>query len=148
MKLQTRYKSSTPVVSAHRGYSSRYPENTLLAFEKAVELGVDIVEFDVRESSDGELVIIHDAMLDRTTDGSGPVNSHSLVELKRLNAACWRGPHDTGMRIDSPSSAERIPTLEEALSALSGKVGLNIQVYTNRQDSLEAIIKLYLKYEW
>ena len=105
IKLKTRYqRSSKPVVTAHRGFSGRYPENTLLAFEKAVELGVDIVEFDVRATSDGELVIIHDALLDRTTDGSGSVSSHTLADLKRLNAAYWRGPHNTGIRIDAPRS--------------------------------------------
>ena len=134
-------------MTAHRGFSGHYPENTLLAFSKAVELGVEIVEFDVRESSDGALVILHDALLDRTTEGSGPVNAFSLAELKCLNATYWRGPHDTGKRMPFPEGEERIPTLEEALALLAGKVGLNIQVYTDSRTSLEKILRLYLDYD-
>ncbi len=145
--LRSRYGVyGKPVVTAHRGFSGRYPENTLLAFQKAIEQGVDIVEFDVRESSDGALVIMHDAFLDRTTDDKGPVNGHSLRELKRLNATYWQGPHDTGVRTASPAYREGIPTLEEALAALAGRVGLNIQVYTDHPSSLERIVQLYLQY--
>ena len=136
-----------PVVTAHRGFSGRYPENTLLAFTKAVELGVDIVEFDVRESSDGALMIMHDSSLDRTTDGKGLINGCSLAELKRLNATYWKGPHDTGVRCDIPAGKEGIPTLEEALSLLAGRVGLNIQVYTDSRASLERVIQLYLAHD-
>jgi len=135
------------VVTAHRGFSGKYPENTLHAFNKAVELGVDIVEFDVRQSADGELVVIHDATVDRTTDGTGPVTSHTVAELKALNAGYWRGTHDTGQRTAEPVDDVTIPTLEEALSTLSGRAGLNIQVYTDTPDALERIITLYLDHE-
>lgn len=145
--LRSRYGVyGKPVVTAHRGFSGHYPENTLLAFEKAIELGVDIVEFDVRESSDGALVILHDALLDRTTDGKGPVKGLPLSELKCLNATFWQGPHDTGVRTAAPAGEEFIPTLEEALAALAGRVGLNIQVYTDHPASLERIVQLYLQY--
>lgn len=148
MNLPARYDSSTrPVVTAHRGFSGKYPENTLLAFTKAYELGADIVEFDVRESSDGELVIIHDALLDRTTNGTGRVDQHKTIELKRLNASYWQGPHDSGRRLSKPSADVNIPTLEEVLSGFAGKVGLNIQVYTERRQSLEKIVRLYHHYE-
>ena len=60
-------------VAAHRGWCSKYPENTMIAFQKALELGVDQIETDVRVSADGELVLIHDATVDRTTDGEGLV---------------------------------------------------------------------------
>ena len=148
LNLRSRYGfHGKPVVTAHRGFSGRYPENTLPAFEKALELGVDIIEFDVRESSDGALVILHDALLDRTTDGKGPVNGHSLSELKRLNATYWQGTHDTGVRSAAPVCQEGIPTLEETLAVLAGRVGLNIQVYTDHPASLERIVKLYLRYD-
>ena len=58
---------------AHRGFSGRYPENTMLAFEKALEAGAEGIEFDVHLTKDGQLVIIHDELLDRTTDGKGLV---------------------------------------------------------------------------
>jgi glycerophosphoryl diester phosphodiesterase len=148
MNLRSLYQRKTcPVVTAHRGFSGRYPENTLLAFRKAVEIGVDVVEFDVRETSDGELVILHDALLDRTTNGSGPVGNRTLAELERLNATYWQGPHDTGRRTDGPLGDEAIPTLAEALGLLAGKVGLNIQVYADSPDALDRIIGLYLEHE-
>ena len=71
-------------VFAHRGFSGRYPENTMLAFEKAVELGVDGIELDVHLSKDGELVIIHDEKVDRTCNGTGKVKDMTLAELKEL----------------------------------------------------------------
>lgn len=70
---------------AHRGYSARYPENTLLAFEKAVAAGADMIELDVHLSQDGRLVVIHDERIDRTSNGTGAVADLSLAELKRYN---------------------------------------------------------------
>ena len=84
-------------VAAHRGFCAKYPENTMLAFKKAIELGVDQIETDVRITKDNELVLIHDATLDRTTNGTGKVCDYTLDELKKLDAG--RG--------------EQIPTLRE-----------------------------------
>ncbi|NLB68415.1 MAG: hypothetical protein GX804_01840 [Lentisphaerae bacterium] len=131
------------VLTAHRGWSGQYPENTLNAFEKAVEAGVDIVEFDVRETADGEFVVIHDPTLERTTNGAGPVSQKRLSELKRLNASFWVGPHDTGYRATAPLNDETIPTLEEAFYCLSGTVCMNVQVYVNKPASLEKIVRMY-----
>lgn len=74
-------------IYAHRGYSGAYPENTMLAFKKALEAKADGIELDVQLSKDGQVVIIHDETLDRTTTGSGRVFDHSLAELKKFNAA-------------------------------------------------------------
>src|SRR5215213_11586194 len=71
-----------PLVIAHRGGAGLWPENTLYAFEKANELGVDVIEIDVRSTSDGTLVVMHDATIDRTTDGVGRVSEMTLAELK------------------------------------------------------------------
>ena len=91
----------------HRGYSGKYPENTLLAFEKAIEAGVDGIEFDVQFSKDGHLVIIHDETLDRTTNGKGRVKDLSLDELKALDAsASFTGKY----------GIVNIPTLDEVLA--------------------------------
>lgn len=91
-------------VYAHRGYSGKYPENTMLAFKKAAETGCDGIELDVQLTKDGEAVIIHDESLDRTTDGTGYVKDYTLEELKRLNAAAaWKGAY----------GPEKIPTLDE-----------------------------------
>lgn len=72
---------------AHRGFKGAYPENTMLAYEKAIETGADGIEFDVHLTKDSELVIIHDETLDRTTDGGGLVKDKTLHELKKLNAS-------------------------------------------------------------
>ena len=72
---------------AHRGFSGKYPENTMLAFEKAVEIGADGAELDVQLTKDGEVVIIHDETIDRTTDGKGYVVDYNYEELSKFNAS-------------------------------------------------------------
>lgn len=86
-------------VAAHRGLSEKFPENTLEAFSAAIEIGVDQIETDVRISKDGELVIIHDATVDRTTDGTGAVNEKTLAELKALDAGIKKGEEFAGCKI-------------------------------------------------
>src|SRR3990172_7158952 len=83
---------------AHRGASALAPENTMAAFEKAVELGADVIELDLHMSRDGELVVIHDDTLDRTTDGRGVVHELNLKDLKRLDAGRWVGKEFAGER--------------------------------------------------
>ena len=94
-------------VIAHRGYSGRYPENTMLAFEKAVEAGCDAIEMDVQLTKDGEVVVIHDERIDRTTDGTGFVKDYTAGELQRFNAAKLF-PHITEF--------QHIPTFDEYCS--------------------------------
>lgn len=111
----------TFVVSAHRGGAAYAPENTLAAFENALRLGVDELEMDTQLSADGELVVIHDDTLDRTTDCSGAVNSKTLAEIRACDAAYWFSP---GQSTTSPSEDRahplrsrgiRVPTLREVL---------------------------------
>jgi glycerophosphoryl diester phosphodiesterase len=104
---------------AHRGASALAPENTIAAFERAVELGADAIEFDIHLSRDGELVVIHDDTLDRTTDGSGPVRERRLGELMRLDAGRWFGEGFAG---------QRIPRLDEVLDRFAGKVPLALEI--------------------
>lgn len=106
-------------VSAHRGGARCRPENTLAAFRHAVALGVHQIEFDVRGTADGEIVVIHDATLDRTTDGAGKVCDRTLAELRRLDAAQGWRPEFAG---------EPIPTLDEALAVLPSDVWVNVQI--------------------
>lgn len=98
-----------PQVVAHRGASGEAPENTLTAFRRALEMGVDAVELDVHLCADGEAVVIHDFLVDRTTDAKGLVNDLPLDALRRLDAGRWFGEEFAG---------ERIPTLAEALELL------------------------------
>ena len=107
---------------AHRGFSGRYPENTMLAFQKALDAGADGIEFDVHLSKDGELVIIHDELLDRTTNAAGLVQDRTLRELRELDASA-----------DFPGvyGKNQIPTLEEYFELIRGKnILTNIEIKT------------------
>jgi len=84
---------------AHRGASGYAPENTRAAFERAIEMGADMVETDVQLTLDGELVLIHDDHVDRTSDGLGPVADYSLDELRQLDMGAWFGDGFAGERI-------------------------------------------------
>ena len=101
-----------PIWIAHRGASLSTPENTLAAIEEAVKLRADGVEFDVRGTRDGRIVLMHDDSLDRTTTGSGKVRDLSLRQIRRADAGLKKGRRFAG---------ERVPTLREALRALKGK---------------------------
>ncbi len=104
---------------AHRGHSANAPENTLAAFRQAMAQGVEGIEFDVRLSADGVPVVIHDEVVDRTTNGSGVVREMTVAELKALDAGSRTSPRYAG---------ERIPTLVEALSSLRGTLALCIEL--------------------
>ncbi len=108
--------ASAPQVVAHRGASAKAPENTLEAFEVAIEGGADVIEFDVRLTGDGHAVVMHDAGVDRTTDGAGLVMDLPLAQVRSLRIA-W------GARRPA-----RVPTLEEALDACSGRVAVDIEI--------------------
>jgi glycerophosphoryl diester phosphodiesterase len=108
-----------PLIIAHRGYRARYPENTLAAFEAAIDAGADMIELDVLLTKDRKIVVIHDESLDRTTSGQGPVSDHTLSELKALDAGDW---------FDSRFREERLPTLEEVLEMVAGRIPINIEI--------------------
>jgi alkaline phosphatase D len=106
-------------ICAHRGASDTHPENTLAAFREAIRLGAHMIEFDVALSKDGQLVLMHDTTVDRTTDGSGPVSGLTLEELKKLDAGSWKNNRFKG---------ERIPTLDEALAIMPDNMWLNVHL--------------------
>lgn len=107
---------------AHRGFSGQYPENTLLAFRKALEAGADGNEFDVHLSRDGVPVIHHDEKLNRTTDGTGLIGDYTFDELRRLDAAARHGGR---------FPLQRIPSLREYFEMVKGsKVLSNIELKT------------------
>jgi glycerophosphoryl diester phosphodiesterase len=95
-----------PYVIAHRGTSGRYPENTLPAFEHAIESGTDWIEFDLVSTADGAVVVSHDTSVDRCTDGVGKIRALTLAQIKQL---------DAGIRCGEAFAGLRIPTLDEAL---------------------------------
>lgn len=106
-------------IAAHRGASLTHPENTLAAFREAIRLGVHQIEFDVRAAQDGQLVVIHDASVDRTTNGRGRVEDLPLDEIRRLDAGRWKSWRYRG---------ERVPTLVETLRIMPRNIWLNIHV--------------------
>jgi glycerophosphoryl diester phosphodiesterase len=112
----------------HRGARGYEPENTLRSFKTAMDLGADMIEFDVRTCRSGEVVVIHDECVDRTTDGKGKVADMTLAELKRLDAG----------------KGERIPTLEEVLDLAQDR--LKVDVELKGQTSAAAVADILNKY--
>lgn len=108
-----------PVITGHRGFQARYPENTLISFQAAVAAGADMLEMDVNITRDGVPVIIHDDTVERTTDGHGRIDRLLLQEIRELDAGRWFSPRFAG---------QRIPTLQEVLDQFAGKVLLNIEI--------------------
>src|SRR5262245_30632926 len=96
----------------HRGAAGHAPENTLAAIQRVIELGADFVEIDVRCTADGTLVALHDATINRTTNGKGRIDSLSLPEVRAFDAG----------------NGERIPTLEQVLNVAAGKAGLMLEL--------------------
>jgi glycerophosphoryl diester phosphodiesterase len=122
-----------PIVLAHRGARGHAPENTLLAFALAFDLGADAIEFDVQRSSDGQLVVIHDDTLDRTTDGHGPVRQTTFAALRSLNA---------GVRWNTP---QRVPTLAEMFDLVGTRgAAMNLEVKANSTEDALATAEIVL----
>lgn len=105
-----------PAVVAHRGASHSHPENTLPAFAAALELGVELIELDVRLTRDGVPVVIHDPDVSRTTDGAGLVHELTIGQVKALDAS-----HGRGERTE-------VPTLRQVLGAAAGRAGVVIEI--------------------
>ena len=126
---------------AHRGFSGKYPENTMLAFEKAIEVGADGIELDVQLTKDGEIVIIHDETIDRTTDGKGYVIDYTYEELSKFEASyIYRGK----------VGFNKIPTLKEYFELVKDldfitnielKTGIN--EYLGIEEKVYQLIKEY-----
>lgn len=114
------YSGNLPYVIAHQGGNGLRPGNTIVAFNKAMELGVDVLEMDVHASVDGQLVLIHDTTVERTTNGSGDVSSLTLVELKALDAA-YHWPFNRSDSRPFRNSGVQIPLLSEVLQSFPDK---------------------------
>ena len=108
--------SNSVIVVAHRGDWRNFPENSLEAIDNAIKMGVDIVELDVKRTKDGELILMHDRTLDRTTTGKGLVSENTLSNIRKLNLR-------NGCNI---RTIHKVPTLEEALLHAKGKIMINL----------------------
>jgi len=120
-----------PIPFAHRGGAGEHPENTLASFQSAIDAGCDMVECDVHLTTDGELAVIHDHLLDRTTNGTGLVGAHTLAELRELDAG----------------QGQKIPLLEEVFDLVRDRVGLVIETkqnpvpYPGLEEKLAAVLR-------
>jgi len=110
-----------PLIIGHRGDSAHRPENTLVSFASALEVGADLVECDVQLTKDGHVVVIHDVTVDRTTNGTGDVRQMPLSQLRSLSAGY---PTLFG----DAYSGERVPTLAEALAFLKGRARVMVEI--------------------
>ena len=114
-------------VIGHRGARALEPENTMLSYRKAIELGVDYIECDVHLTKDGHIILMHDHTVDRTTNGTGPVNAFTFEEIRRLDAG----------------KGEGVPTLQELVDLAKGIVGLHIEL--KDENAVESVIALVRK---
>ncbi len=122
-------------IIAHRGYSGRYPENTLISFQKAIDNNAQYIELDVQYSKDEKIAVIHDFTLERTTNGKGNVSDFTLEELKKLSAGYLE-------KFGNKFINEKIPSLEEVIELSKDKVQLLIEIkrrdnFKNYNDDLE-----------
>lgn len=118
-RMVSKQEQQKMVNIAHRGASGHAPENTMEAFQKGVEMKADYIEIDVQVTKDGELVVIHDTTVDRTTNGTGKVGDLTLEEIRQLDAGSW---------FSEVYAGERVPTFEEVVDEFRGKVGILIEL--------------------
>ena len=118
-------------ISAHRGENGIFPENTVPGFQEAVRLGACQVEFDVRRTKDDRLIIMHDATVDRTTNGKGAVAELTFDEIRTLDAGIKKGERFAGTKV---------PTLEEALDCLPRNIWINVHTAARRPEEIAEII--------
>lgn len=119
-----------PVVFAHRGASKYAPENTLASFQKALEMGAQALELDVTLTRDGEVVVIHDDAVDRTSNGQGRVDQLTLAQIKKFDAGSWFAEEFKG---------EKIPTLKEVLALVGEKALINIELKNAGKRNIELV---------
>lgn len=139
-RLEENVAMKYPSVIAHRGYSELLPENTLPAFGSAIAIGAGEVELDIRCSKDGELIIIHDETINRTTDGSGRVSDYTWEELITFDAGKWHSPGWSGVRLTR---------FEDVLKQYGGQAIFNVHVYEAGEDgySIKKIKQLAEQYK-
>ncbi len=141
--MEYRFLNPLPRIVAHRGDSAYFPENTLEAFRSAYELGVDVIETDVHLTKDGEIVIWHDPTLERNTNGSGTLESHTLEELKMLDAG-YTFTKDGGKTFPFRGKGVQLTTLDEALSTLP-KARFNVDLKSQEAEIVNKYIEVIRK---
>ncbi|HLO02883.1 MAG TPA: glycerophosphodiester phosphodiesterase [Symbiobacteriaceae bacterium] len=127
-----------PLRIGHRGAAGTHPENTMVSFHRAIELGCDGIEFDVHRTADGQLIVIHDGFLNRTTNGTGLIMSTTYDQIEALDAGSWKNPQFTG---------ERIPTLRQLIRETPASLTLYLELkagsvhYPGVEEELLTVLK-------
>ncbi|HEY4285590.1 MAG TPA: glycerophosphodiester phosphodiesterase family protein [Puia sp.] len=121
--------SKVILICAHRGAHNEFPENSMAAFKKAIDLGIDIFELDIRATKDDSLIIMHDRSVDRTTDGHGDVANLSFGEIRKLH-----------LKFNGKVTDEKVPTLEEALTLAKGKILVDLDIKVNKFPGILAVV--------
>jgi glycerophosphoryl diester phosphodiesterase len=132
-------------IIAHRGFSGRYPENTMLSFEQAAALGVDSLEFDVRATRDGKIVVIHDSALDRTTNLTGRVSDRTWDEVKRADAGYHFDPDKNG-KFPFRNQGVGIPLLENVFKSFP-HMKMVVEIKQTMPAIEEQVYRLIRKYQ-
>ncbi len=141
--LSSSLYSQKPIIIAHRGASEYAPENTLSSFEKAIEMGAQIIETDVHQTKDSVLVLMHDLSVDRTTNAKGLIKDKNITEFK-----------EASIIFNKTTLTEHAPTLEEAIVLINGRCKLLIEIkkgndyYPNIERHIVALIKKYNAQSW
>ncbi len=133
------------IVLAHRGFRSHYPENTMLSFQKAAELGVDGLEMDIHSTKDGVLVVSHDATVERMTNGSGPIKEMTLAKLRQLDAG-YRWSADDGQTFPFRGQGITIPTLEEVFTAFP-QFWINVDIKQSQPAIVTPFVAMIRRFE-
>lgn len=138
--LHPRYlQKEARLVCGHRGMKNIYPENTILSFQKAIDLGVDSLEMDINVTADGELIVMHDYTVDRTTNGTGLIRNLTLAEIKALDAGSHLAPEFAGLPV---------PTFDEfcQLMAQNRNVLLNVEIKDKTEECVDKTVAMLAKY--
>jgi glycerophosphoryl diester phosphodiesterase len=133
------------LVMAHRGGRGLWPENTLFAFERAMEMGADVLEMDLHSTQDAVLVVMHDNTVDRTTDGAGRIQDHSLAQIKELDAG-FQWTADDGATYPFRGQGITVPTLEEVMTAFPGAL-MNIEIKQAEPSIVDLLCLMIQEYD-
>jgi glycerophosphoryl diester phosphodiesterase len=134
------FPGRVPRIFGHRGAAGVAPENTLVSFNRALADGADVLELDVHATADGEIVVLHDPTLERTTDGAGPVTAHGWSEVARLDAGFHFTP-DGGQSFPFRGGGIQVPRLADVLRECP-RIPLNIEIKQSEPPIVDAVVRL------
>lgn len=117
------------MIASHRGTHNDFPENSMAAFKRGIELGIDVIELDVRHTKDDSMIVMHDGTVDRTTNGKGKVSDLTFEEIRKLR-----------LKFKGQLTDEQVPTLEEALNLARGKILVDLDIKTDRVPQIMKVV--------